>query len=249
MALASDTNGAVKKHALFLGCSWTFGEGLECTSSFPFLFEQLNKDYKSYNYGYSGFGPHQIALLFDEGINTINQTTIKEPKGFALYTFMFDHLDRVYEGSKYLRWAKNYNIPEIYIENGSLIVRPTPFWKKIVADFFNNVGLAQMLGIQFGFPHTEEFYKRFADIISYTAKKYWEINPDGDFYVGIHSGENYNLEWIPYLDPRIKVLKADTPVDYAQNVDKYKIKHDGHPTKELNAFYVKEITRLMREQP
>ena len=48
-----DSNLA-QKHALFLGCSITFGEGINYKSTFPYLFEKNNSAYNAYNYGFSG---------------------------------------------------------------------------------------------------------------------------------------------------------------------------------------------------
>jgi hypothetical protein len=39
-----------------------------------------------YNYGVSGWGQNQIALLFDKRVNTINEDATLEEKDFALYT-------------------------------------------------------------------------------------------------------------------------------------------------------------------
>jgi hypothetical protein len=243
--LVTDTIGSMnKKHALFLGCSLTFGEGLNYTSTIPFLFEQRNRDYQSYNYGNRGWGPHQMALLFDEGVNTINRSVVKESNGSAIYTFLEDHLNRVYGGSYYLNWAGD--TPDIYIENDSLVIRDRSKMHLFLAYIINNVGLVRMFQVERNYPKTEIFYKRFADIVSYMAKKYWEINPEGDFYVGVYPmAQTPNLAWTKLLDQRIKILQVDTPSDYFQEPDKYKIRHDGHPTGQLNAYYVEKITELM----
>jgi hypothetical protein len=233
-----------RKHALFLGCSYTFGEGLDYASTIPALFEQSNRDYKSYNYGNRGWGPHQLALLFDEGINTLNRSAVKEKDGFALYTYILGHLDRVYGGSYYLKWSSR--TPDIYVENDSLIIRDRSKTHLFLAYIMNNVGLAKLFRLEQNYPKTEEFYKRYADIVNYMAKKYWEMNPEGDFIVGVYPVyQTPDLTWTKYLNQRIKVLQVDPPSDYYQEPDKYKIRHDGHPTGQLNAYYVEKIMELM----
>jgi hypothetical protein len=243
-SLPADTvNEKNKKHALFLGCSVTFGQGINYTSTFPYLFEQLNPDYTPYNYGIPGFGPHQMAFLFDKKINIINHSTIKEQNGFALYTYIDDHLNRVAGGSASMRWG--HYIPDISVGSGQLIVNTWPKKRLLLAKILNNVGMAQILGIQLTYPHDEEFYKRFANIISYMAKKYWKIYPQNDFYVGIYPIQ-HDLAWVPYLDPRIKVLQVAEVPDYRKSKGNYTIPHDGHPTGELNTYYVEEIMKLMK---
>ncbi|MDR0232833.1 MAG: hypothetical protein LBI82_12035, partial [Dysgonamonadaceae bacterium] len=184
-------------HAVFLGCSFTFGDGLMYSSTFPYLFEELNPDYKSYNYGVPGFGPHQIALLFDDRVNTINEEAIPEKKGFALYTYIDDHLNRVYGGSIYLRWApflsRNH---DVYIENDSLTIKKRSQAQLKFANFLNQTTLFRIFDVQFSYPKKETFYKRFASIINYTAKKYWELKPDNHFYVSIYPGYGIDLNWV-----------------------------------------------------
>ena len=206
------------RHAVFLGCSYTEGAGLNYFSTFPFMFEQLNPDYKSYNYGVSGFGPHQIALLFDKRVNTINEEAIPEERGFALYTYIDDHLNRVYGSSYYLRlpsWTPS--LPNVYIENDSLVIKKWSITQLAYAKLFKELALFRKFDIHFGYgyPFEESFYKRFAEIINYTAKKYWEFKPDNYFYVGIYPGRHsVDLNWIQYLDERIVVLKVTPPSDY-----------------------------------
>lgn len=88
------------KHAIFLGCSYTFGTGLDYHSTFPYLFEINNNEYKSYNFALGGYGPHQICLQFNEGINIINNESVPQDSGFCIYTYIDDHLNRVYGGSQ-----------------------------------------------------------------------------------------------------------------------------------------------------
>ena len=233
------------KHAVFLGCSFTFGAGLMYSSTFPYLFEKLNPDYKSYNYGVVGFGPHQIALLFDKRVNIINESSISERDGFALYSYIDDHLNRVYGGSVYLSWA--YYPPNVFVENDSLIIRKWPLFQRLNSRILADVALLRYFDITINYPKSDDFYKRFADIINYTAKKYRELKPGNHFYVGIYPGQNKDLNWIQYLDEKIIVLKVTPPSDY-DDKSKYQVNmYDHHPSKASNLYYAEELTRLISE--
>lgn len=53
---------------LFFGCSFTFGQGLEDHETLPFrVQEKSGQRYRTYNFGVSGYGPHQMlaALQHD----------------------------------------------------------------------------------------------------------------------------------------------------------------------------------------
>lgn len=239
----AEENGKKKKHAIFLGDSYTFGQGLNYCSSFPFLFECIHPDFKPYNYGTMGYGPHQLCLLFDEGINTINNYTVPEDSGLCVYTYIYDHMNRVYGGSKYLSWAINSHA--VYVNNNRLIYEKQSNFRKYISWFLNNSETMKYFRLTNSYPESEEFYKRFADLINYMALKYGKIKPRGEFYVGLYPGNAYDTSWIKFLDRNITVLNIPPPIDYETNFSSYIIKGDVHPTKKLNSYYVKEISKLI----
>lgn len=240
-----EENNLKTKHAIFLGCSFTFGDGLNYNSTFPFLFEYMHPDFKSYNYGFSGYGPHQSCLLFDEGVNTINNYTIPDDSGFCIYTYFDDHLNRVYGSSEYLASSVNATTPDVCADHNKLIHKKRSFLRICLAYFLSNSETMKYFNINFTCPQTTEFYGRFAGIINYTAMKYWEIKPHGEFYVGLYPGYyTHDTAWIRSLDRNIKVLNIPPPIDIETDPS-YKIKYDGHPAKKLNFYYVEEISKLI----
>ena len=79
------------KFACFLGCSFTFGKGVQDAETLPAQFQYLNSTYRSYNFGCNGFGPHQVLRQLETSVisEQISQTT-----GFGMYLFIEDHLRR-----------------------------------------------------------------------------------------------------------------------------------------------------------
>ena len=150
--------------------------------------KKMGLHYRSYNYGVSGFGPHQIALLFDKRVNTLNEEAVPEKNGFALYTYIDDHLNRVYGSSNYFRWVDSPL--NAYIENDSLVIKEWPKTHLMCVKVVNEVNIFLFFEIGLSHPSNGSFYKRFASIINYTAKKYWELNPDNHFYVSIYPGQD-----------------------------------------------------------
>ncbi len=241
-ALPDKTN-----HAIFLGCSFTFGMGLNYYCTFPYIFEKSHKNYKSYNYGVFGYGTHHCCLLFDEGINTINNKSVPEDSGFCMYTYIDDHLDRVFGSSGYLSYYKN--TPYVSIENDNLKRKKIPFLQTCLAWILNNSSTMNHFKIEFKHPKNEEFYKRFAGLVNYMANKYNKLKPYGRFYVSIYpyNDQNKDTAWIKFINKEIKVLRIPPPEDFDRNPS-YIIKHDWHPTKELNQYYVNEISKLIDKE-
>jgi hypothetical protein len=241
------TNKSTEKHALFLGCSITFGEGIPYESTFPYLFEKTNPTYNSYNYGFSGYGPHQMALLFSKGINTINTRTILEKNGILLYSYINDHLNRVYGGSSYLSYGSKS--PDVYIENNNLVVKKRNKYHLYLARFINQSNTLSYFNIALTYPQTEHFYNRFAAIINYTASEYKKSFPTGVFYVSLYPSQNkQDTAWIQFLHKDIKIIKVNLPHDFKSNKNKYIIrpKIDNHPLGALNIYYTKKINDCIK---
>jgi len=236
-------NNLVKKHAIFLGCSFTFGDGLNDSSTFPDIFEYFHPAFKSYNYGVTGYAPNQICLLFDEGINTLNNYAVPEDSGFCIYTFIDDHLNRVYGNSEYLN--RGERTPDVCVNNNKLIVKKRPRILIHISRFLNNSETMKYFRLTTSYPESDEFYKRFADLINYMAVKYRKIKPHGEFYVGLYPGNAHDTSWVKFLDKNITVLNIPPPIDFETNLSSYIIEGDVHPTKKLNSYYTKEISKFI----
>jgi len=78
---------------LFFGCSFTFGEGLSDSSTIPFFFNQYaNQHYKVFNYGFRGYGPHQMLANIENRVPKDIQ--VFKNKKIAIFTFFYDHIPR-----------------------------------------------------------------------------------------------------------------------------------------------------------
>lgn len=81
-----------KKPILFLGCSYTYGQGIEKDEdTFPSVVEKITNR-KCYNYGVISFGPESALFLFDQ--KRYLSPLLKDKPEYIIYTFMFDHLQR-----------------------------------------------------------------------------------------------------------------------------------------------------------
>lgn len=234
-------------HAIFTGCSFTFGEGLSYEETFPYLFSQQKKGFKPYNCGFSGWSPAEMCLSFDSAyLNSINNHSIKEDSGFCLYTYIDDHLNRVYGDSRHLRAEKNN--PEITIESDTISVKMHSRAKVLLATLLNSSETARYFNLRLSYPKSESFYQRFANLINFSAQKYWKMKPSGTFYVSIYPGDyGTDTAWIKFLNRKIVILKPDYPKDYKENETKYIIhRFDRHPNEQMNAFYAEELINAIK---
>jgi hypothetical protein len=88
------TNNSNKnaKCVLFFGCSFTFGEGLNDDETMPYLVGSMsNGKYNTYNFGFHGYGPHQMLAILEHGLE--KKITDCKPK-YAIYQAIMDHVKR-----------------------------------------------------------------------------------------------------------------------------------------------------------
>ena len=111
---SSDKNFKTK-FALFFGCSFTIGEGVNDDETMPHYFSEC-MPYMSYNYGFPGYGPqNMLAKLQDKGI----RAEMPERDGILIYTFIDDHICRAIGSMRvYNEWATN--LPYYILSNGKL---------------------------------------------------------------------------------------------------------------------------------
>jgi len=79
--------------ALFMGCSFTLGAGVEGDETLPFYFGQLATQYRVLNYGGSGFGPQQTLVTLETGLST-DELGSFEGELLMIYTMIPAHIDR-----------------------------------------------------------------------------------------------------------------------------------------------------------
>lgn len=233
------------KHAIFVGGSFTFGEGLMNRYSFPSVFEARSDSFQMYNYGFRGYGPHQIALFFYSGVDVINRDLIKQKRGFMLYTYISAHLERVYGGSDYLKYGSS--TPDVFVDGDSLIFRKRSRVHLLLSLIINESYTLRFFQIKLKHPETDEFYKRFASIVNYSAKEYWNLFPNGEFYVSIFPHYHASPKWLMYLDKKIRIIEIEQPSDIQTNRESYNlsVKYDRHPSAKYNTYYANELIKKM----
>lgn len=98
---------STNKHAIFLGGSFTFGDGIEFSDTFPAHLSNISNDeYEVYNYALSGYGPTQNLLLLKDR-DLFND--ILNQNGICIYTMKAHHINRATGVPRYIR--ENHRIP------------------------------------------------------------------------------------------------------------------------------------------
>lgn len=175
-----DTRRAVGKYALFLGCSFTFGESVADTNTMPYYFGKAT-GLRPYNYGVSGYSPaHMIAL--QQSVNMRNE--IVEKDGIAIYTYIEDHLARVAPSTK---WIYNSNGYWPYVNPETVRVEGTyadkhPIKVKLINAMYTS-NIVNLFNINFPRRYGTEQYEQFVTIVKKSEQLYRDQFGNDNFYV------------------------------------------------------------------
>ena len=202
----------------FLGCSVTFGEGLNDDETLPY-FVAKNGFYSVKNYGFSGYGPHQVLALLKSNIDTFGDIN------FFLTGYF--HIDR---SACKQSWSKG---PRYIFEDGKLkqdgfcqdLYDGTELkvWSKAEKILLSSAIIRASQKILYRASEENKDTRLYIELI----KKMNEITRERGqrFMVGFIRGE-------PGYDKIIAELRKFQidVIDLTLNDPKYVIPIDGHPT-------------------
>jgi hypothetical protein len=234
--------GPRDRFALFFGCSYTYGEGLNDDETLPHYFGELAPRYRPYNYAFHGGGPFE-ALARMESVDF--KTEVAEKQGIGFYTFIDDHVNRVNNSSSVASWHSeeiHYSrLPDgTFVHDGSFnTARP---WQSRLYRFVYGNRLLRYLGFHLPLRITSHELDLTAAAIAEVANRFHRHFPDSDFYVVFYP----NTAWHDRIGKRLVRMGVRT-LDYHDLFDKYRspylIEGDGHPSAEAIRTFASAIVR------
>lgn len=98
---------------VFCGCSFTFGEGVADDETLPSRVAQLRPDLRVLNFGFHGYGPHQMLANLESGRIA---RLCPQPPRLVIFQMIPDHINRVMGWVPYNLHAPRYGWREGRIE-------------------------------------------------------------------------------------------------------------------------------------
>ena len=230
---------------LFFGCSFTFGEGVNDNETLPCYLSELAIDYNPYNYGYMGYGPHQMLARLRE---TDIRKEIEEKKGILIYTFIDDHVNRAIGDLRTYDWG--YNSPYYAIDHNGKLIRKGNFTSgrptlSLIYNIMRKSRIVNFFRINLPLCITDAHIRLTAGITEESYKTFKEKFKSDDFYVIFYpwASSRYAKRMMPYLRRAgIKYLDYSTGLVKGEDHRKYLISmHDGHPGPMLNKIVAERI--------
>lgn len=170
------------KHALFFGCSITFGEGVEDDETMPYFFQEASNEYNAYNFALAGHATnHTLARLQYKPL----PPQVQEEEGIGIYVFFWGHVDRsIGTMNRYCGWL--FNAPYYYLDNGQL-KRDKMFYngRKTISKTYEHLyqtNIVKHFGIEIPPKITKSHLKLVTEMIKESEREYLKQFPNNKFY-------------------------------------------------------------------
>ncbi len=235
------------RHALFFGCSFTFGEGVEDDETLPSQFGREAPEYRPYNYGFCGYGP-QAALSRLEQPSF--RSGVAEPEGLAVFVYLAGHERRVVGSMRVVtQWGASmpsYDVDEdgrLGLEGSFRSSRP--FRMKVFALLAESETL-RLMGVDVPLRIGERDYERTARIIA-AARDAYTKTFRGRFVVVVYPTTDRRLRILPHLR-RLGVEVVDLSRLFDPEAPGLCLPGDGHPSPHALRIVARILARRLDVQ-
>jgi len=240
--------------AMFAPCSFAFGDGVNDDETLPSQFAQrvAGKKIDVYNYGVCSWGPNNLlALLTDPRF----PPGVREKRGFLVYTYIDDHLERASLRRSFLATTSGLRVPHyVATRDGGLarqglvdLAHPPhdTFWE-IVAD---RLGLIGTLFSDWPVRLTDRERRFAARLVSQCRVEFEKRFDSQGFFVIFFPGSNTVNVMRPLLEQGgIRCLDYTAVAPYDADKEAVYFQPDSHPTALAYRVIADKLAADLKEQ-
>lgn len=230
---------------LFFGCSYTFGAGVNDDQTMPYLVGLEAKGrYRVRNFGYSGYGPHQMLAAIESGL--VERAAHCVPQ-YAIYMALPHHVVRA-SG----RWWNDRSGPRFTVQANGELMRDGSFADDRILDGLKGMlgGLSTAVQLLGNPPATESDVALFHRIVQRSRDLLQNRFPGIQFHVlywDFGGPEVFTNDSEAAGIPVHRLSKL-LPTDPAELERTYQIEHDGHPNPQAHALIAEYVVTAILEQ-
>lgn len=176
---------------VFVGCSFTFGEGGQDGQSYPAQFQKLRPKAQVFNFGNPGnsisHALYELTYKFDSRFKNL-----RIENGTMVYLFMNDHIPRVIAPISTFSPARQWILKGLWYEwdnEKGAVLKGRLFERKLrnaVYSFFESFRLIKILGIEYPSMRSETSTRLFVDMVKKTKQLAAEKANIKKFYFVFH---------------------------------------------------------------
>jgi len=235
-------NREKKFFALFFGCSYTFGEGLQDNETLPFYYSLFQPSVKPYNYGLSGYGPQQmLEHLKRENI----KDEIAEQQGILIYIFIDHHINRVIGTMRsYSLWADI--MPYYVLDQSNNLVRKGSFrtGRPLLNKLYWLLNRSQVVkALNLDYPRiNKKHFELTARMFLESQKLFYKKFGSDKYYILFYPGSRYVQNLKPYLQ-KFGISYLDYSGLFNPSDPQYHIPSDVHPNSHALKLIAEKIAQ------
>lgn len=233
---------------IFLGCSFTFGEGVDEHETISGQVARNQSRYEVFNYSAPGWGPGNLLAKL-ESSEVVNELPATGEK-IVIYTFIDHHLNRLIGSldvfQAYPSWP---TVLPAYgrRSDGSLVhqsmhlnyFNPVTWMKSL----FGRSHFLAHFGIQLPLTLNHAHYQLWADVVKKMREQFQKHWGPVKFYVVFFPNSSFGSTLAPYLDQAQIHYLDYGPVRPSHHVNGPSYITDGHPSAGTYEFLAKQILR------
>jgi hypothetical protein len=184
-----------QKFAIFFGCSFTFGEGLNDNETLAYYFSEKEPSFQGHNYGYSGYGPQHMFMQLQQPDFKLD---VSQNEGIAIYVFIDAHLERLL-GSQYSfnKWCKH--CPSLALDSNLKVRYQGSFSKSrpllsLIYEILKHSNISKYFNINIKSRPSREALTLLLEVIKQSKDRFIDHFPKGKFYVLLYPGSKLAKE-------------------------------------------------------
>jgi hypothetical protein len=235
---------ARKKYALFFGCSFTFGLGVENNETIPYYFAQSDTSFCAYNFAITGYGPQNMLALLE---NYNLRKSVKQDSGLCFYIYMDSHPYRVI-GDMRTYTTYGHDLPYYAYKNDSVhrygLFKNDRFFVSGLYTLLSKSSFVKYFNLNFPPKLKAEHYKLTCDIILNSYKEYKKHFRNDNFYVVIYPSSSGILQYLNKFN--IKVIDFTKLFD-TKDRQYYISEYDKHPSALANRIIAADIAEAIKK--
>ena len=240
--------GGGYENVVFFGGSNTVGEGVQDDETMPWLFESLSKGrYRSYNFGFHGYGPHQMLRILESGL--MDEVITDRPPAKAVYQGLMEHIERSAGNYPALLWSPCS--PKYVLRDSGQLEYGGPFCGKKSETIFKLLLQSHIVKRTapsiLGWKRTQRDIELFVEIIK-KSREVFEKKYEGEFSVLLWGtfDKDYPDVLARLKKENIAVFESKEIIpDFYAADKKYKVKGDEHPNKTANEIIARFLLKKL----
>lgn len=244
-----------RMNLIFIGCSFTFGEGLTETSTIPSVVGKLLPFARTYNLGVPGSSPSQRLASLRKSKKLLEGIDSRLPT-YIIFTFIDDHLRRVVGSSAFIKYVPTFyeKAPEFYLKNNKLqmhrnFLQRNKFWRDFIV-FYSSTNFAKFTHFELPLIRDDHF-ELLAKIMSEIKYEVRSVLPETKdiYFAGFPDQDFYFKKLIPYMHQEgVKTLDY-TGINYpALMRNHFHLKTDVHPSDKAYDLYANLLIADLKKE-